>query len=309
MSLEIRVRYLWQSGDFKAQDNFFSKLIESAGFKISVIEDRGDFADLEIVSVFPPKFRKISATLKSIRDNYPYGVLDYELKAATFKYIERGNCKRRIWYSGENIRPPLMEDFDFFLSFDQDDYRGRNFYLPLYYQEIGLFNYENRVRVNTQVHQHSLTRVRQISARSKLACSFFSNPHPLRLEVIDSLKSLGEIDVFGKAVRNPVRYKDEVAKDYKYIVCFENDLFPGYITEKIIDAYRCGAIPLYWGDFGKDTNFNMESFFNLKDFDSISDLIDCIHNLSDSQYYEKQKLPLLKRYPDLSQIEAILTVF
>jgi hypothetical protein len=127
--------------------------------------------------------------------------------------------------------------------------------------------------------------------------------------VIDSLKSLGEIDVFGKAVSNPISYKDQVARDYKFIVCFENDLFPGYVTEKLIDAYKCGAIPIYWGDFGKDSNFNKESFFNLRDFDSVADLIDCIHGFSDSQYYEKQTLPLLNRYPDLSQIEAILTDF
>ena len=62
---ELRVRYLWQPGDFNPENNFFSKLIESAGLKVKVIEDRSTFADLEIVSVFPPRLRKLLGVINS----------------------------------------------------------------------------------------------------------------------------------------------------------------------------------------------------------------------------------------------------
>ena len=304
---ELKVRYLWQPGDFNLQDNFFSRAIEAAGLKVKVIEDSKAFADLELVSVFPPRIRKLGGMIRSIKQNYPYGVLDYELKASTFKSIERGNCSRRIWYSGENIRPPLLEDFDYFFSFDQDDFGGRNYYLPLYFQEIGLVNFKNSVRVSTFGQKTELTNPREKSTRDKFACTFFSNPQSIRLAALKSLQSLGEVDVFGRAVKKPVRYKEEVAKNYKYVVCFENDLYPGYVTEKLVDAYKCGAVPIYWGDLGSDTNLNRESFINLKDFSSLHDLIEYLRNLSESEYFEIQKRPLLKKIPDISEIISILT--
>jgi hypothetical protein len=41
--------------------------------------------------------------------------------------------------------------------------------------------------------------------------------------------------------------KQETLRKYNFILAFENSNFPGYITEKIIDAFKAGAVPLYWG--------------------------------------------------------------
>jgi len=46
---------------------------------------------------------------------------------------------------------------------------------------------------------------------------------------------------------------------FRYSMCPENKLFPGYVTEKIVEAHLAGAVPLYYGD--------VEAFpevFNLK---------------------------------------------
>jgi len=244
--------------------------------------------------------------LRSVSKNYPYGVLDYELKASTFKYVERGNCNRRIWYSGENIRPPLLEDFDYFFSFDQDDLGGRNFYLPLYFQDIGLVKFANRVRVSTSLKMNEFTAPREKSVRTKFACTFFSNPQPIRLAALKALQGLGEVDLFGKAVERPIRFKEEVAKNYKFVVCFENDLYPGYITEKLVDAYKCGAVPLYWGDLGSDTFLNRESFINLKDFKSLDEFIEYLRHMSESEFFEIQQQPLLRQIPNISEIVGLL---
>ncbi len=309
ISREVTVRYLWFSADFDPRDNFFSSLIESVGLKVKVIEDPKTYADLEIVSVFPPKRRRISAIFNSISQNYPYGVLDYELKALTFRYLPRGNSKRRIWYTGENIRPPLLEDFDFYFSFDQDDFGGKNFYLPLYYQEIGLGDFENRVRVQTAGDQLVLYKGREKSDRQKFACTFFSNPHAIRLAAIESLRSIGEIDVFGRGVGKPVQFKEELASEYKFVLCFENDLYPGYITEKLIDAYKCGAVPLYWGDLGIDEVINKDAFVNLKDFQTLADFNSFLGNMTPKQYSILQQAPMLKKIPDISDIVNVLTSF
>ena len=43
-------------------------------------------------------------------------------------------------------------------------------------------------------------------------------------------------------------------------IAFENTKFPGYVTEKIIEAWASGTIPIYYGDP------EIEKYFNLKFF-------------------------------------------
>lgn len=42
--------------------------------------------------------------------------------------------------------------------------------------------------------------------------------------------------------------KNRWLKNYKFNICFENGSSPGYITEKLFQAYAGGCIPIYWGD-------------------------------------------------------------
>lgn len=40
---------------------------------------------------------------------------------------------------------------------------------------------------------------------------------------------------------------DKIFRRYRYVLCMENADVPGYMTEKIFNAYKAGAIPIYWG--------------------------------------------------------------
>jgi len=41
--------------------------------------------------------------------------------------------------------------------------------------------------------------------------------------------------------------KQQIMSNYKFAICFENMSYPGYITEKIIDCFHAGVIPIYLG--------------------------------------------------------------
>lgn len=41
--------------------------------------------------------------------------------------------------------------------------------------------------------------------------------------------------------------KLECLKQYKFNLCAENDIYDGYVTEKLFDSVKCGCIPLYMG--------------------------------------------------------------
>lgn len=68
--------------------------------------------------------------------------------------------------------------------------------------------------------------------------------HKLRHEAI---KALGDkVDVYGRGY-NPVEYKLDALKDYQYSIVIENEKTEGFFTEKLIDCFVTGAIPIYWG--------------------------------------------------------------
>jgi hypothetical protein len=73
----------------------------------------------------------------------------------------------------------------------------------------------------------------------------------------------------------------DIFNNYKFVLCMENKIVPGYITEKIINAYLGGAIPIYWGD-SKSVNyfFNPDSFININNFNRFNDCIDYILELN-----------------------------
>lgn len=41
--------------------------------------------------------------------------------------------------------------------------------------------------------------------------------------------------------------KIKCLKQYKFNLCAENDIYNGYVTEKIFDSIKCGCVPLYMG--------------------------------------------------------------
>ena len=52
-------------------------------------------------------------------------------------------------------------------------------------------------------------------------------------------------------------------------------------TEKIVNAFYSGSIPVYWGSENIGEFFNKKAFINVNDFESIEKCIDYIFNLSD----------------------------
>lgn len=67
----------------------------------------------------------------------------------------------------------------------------------------------------------------------------------------------------------------------KFVLAMENSIGNGYVTEKIVNAFYSGAIPIYWGSPNINDLFNKDAFINVNDFKNIDECIDYINNLSD----------------------------
>jgi hypothetical protein len=219
------------------------------------------------------------------------------------------NAKFNLWYTGENQRPPYG-DWDAYLSFDSKIPHERNFYLPLWLLTSTNWIHElNLSYWGTPAPKlENLLSERKIG-RKKIgfACAFIGKNYPVRLHAIESLRNIGKVDVFGEGARNPVKNPSIIAQDYKFVLCFENDLYPGYVTEKPVEAYLCGAIPLYYGidSFGY---LNKQAIINLNDSYSLENWLECVenHHRDDSIYAETFTQKLLNKTPDLNELISFL---
>lgn len=75
--------------------------------------------------------------------------------------------------------------------------------------------------------------------------------HDARYRALGELHNQHVLKVYGRGwpdgFADPVDDKIEAMKLYKYALCMENGSYPGYITEKVIDCFVAGVVPIYAG--------------------------------------------------------------
>lgn len=68
--------------------------------------------------------------------------------------------------------------------------------------------------------------------------------------------------------RGKAKSKYKTLSEYKFILCFENMIMPGYITEKIFDCLFSGTIPIYLGAPDISNYVNNNCFIDFRDFNN-----------------------------------------
>jgi hypothetical protein len=64
---------------------------------------------------------------------------------------------------------------------------------------------------------------------------------------------------------------------HRFALVFENADEPGYVTEKIVNAFMGGSVPLYWGSDGyAQRMFNRDAFIDLADFRSAKEMVEYV---------------------------------
>lgn len=107
----------------------------------------------------------------------------------------------------------------------------------------------------------------------------YCEEHIHRLEVAEKMFETGMVDVCGNGIRS-IGKKEEALCDYMFSIAMENARYPGNFTEKILDCFATGTIPIYSGDPQIDKVFNPDGIITLtEDFHP--------DQLSRTLYYEK----------------------
>lgn len=298
---------MWFWSTFNPEENFFLELLKLRNYNIEIVKDPNQECDLEIVSCFVPIRNSNILRIKHLMQNLPHGQPDINLLYPRIFRPKTKNFKRRVWYGPENLRPPFQNDLHGTLSFEQDDLRGFNAYCPNWYELAGILSPYFNPRVGVTVRAEALLEPRKLeSEKTKFACAFIGKPDQTRFRAIRELEKIGAVDVFGPLVGKPIQSKTEIASEYKYILCFENDIYPGYVTEKPLEAYLAQAVPLYWGQLDINSPINEACLVNLVNFASMEQWIEFIGSIDEQSYRRLYEQPFLRKIPDLSEITKIL---
>ena len=84
----------------------------------------------------------------------------------------------------------------------------------------------------------------------------------------------------------------DIYKDYKFVIAMENLCKDGYVTEKILNAFYSGAIPIYWGSNNITKFFNKKAFINVSDFNTFEECVNYVVNMTDEQIREMSNEPI-----------------
>jgi hypothetical protein len=95
----------------------------------------------------------------------------------------------------------------------------------------------------------------------------FTTGHNKRFEIMDKFRF--NIDLFGRGLKE-IKLKEEGLNEYMFSFAIENDKYDTYFTEKILDCFATGTIPIYWGTdkiseyFNKDGIIMYDENFDIK---------------------------------------------
>lgn len=211
------------------------------------------------------------------------------------------NCVR-IFYTGECVSPDFNIT-DYAIGFDNLIFNDRYIRIPLY----RLFQYRNDLKRAYDIKKHNL--------EEKDFCSFVcsnDNGMPERTKMFELLQSYKDVASGGRYRNNvggPVPDKNKFLEKYRFNIAFENCMCEGYTTEKIVQAFAAGTIPIYYGNPNIDKEFNSKSFINCHLYNNFEEVLDEVKRINEDEKLYNLMLSekfTLNDYLDNSDLEAFL---
>jgi hypothetical protein len=110
--------------------------------------------------------------------------------------------------------------------------------------------------------------------------------HRLRHDFISKYKEKMSFDIYGgltsgNSGHRPITCKSEGLSDYRFSIVIENVKKDFFFTEKIIDSFVTGTIPVYWGSNNIGDYFDDRGIIK---FDSLQDLDSILQTLNNDTY-------------------------
>ena len=215
-----------------------------------------------------------------IFSDYPDYVVFSEFGGQNYDIENKINCVK-LFLSIEN-RDPNFANTDYAIGIHYIDKEDRYFRKP------------------TETHQlsaiqtvYNVTKVKNIDVSKKKFCAWVVSNGGGRVRNLffDKLSQYKVVDSgghFRNNVGGSVGDKIQFLTNYKFSICMENSKTQGYISEKLVDCFEAGTIPIYYGDDTILELLNNKSYIHIKNEDEFDEKIELIKKIdnNDTLYQE-----------------------
>jgi hypothetical protein len=195
--------------------------------------------------------------------------------------IDRQLSKRTIppctlFHTAENLRYDHVKA-DFAISHDLDIVSDRHFRLP-YWMEVIDWSHEGLIGNRNPRYGELLSLERlqaplgdQFLKRAQKAVLMSSHLREPRATCLSALQKVMPVDGMGPYFNQSIKdhhssnfYKKDILQQYAFNLCPENGIYPGYVTEKIPEAFAARCLPVTYVDQSVAVDFNPSAFINLE---------------------------------------------
>lgn len=178
-------------------------------------------------------------------------------------------------YGYQNIH--LVEDYyDYIFTYNEELLSRSPKYKKMYFGACWV------TPKNTKIYEK--TKMVSIVASNKK----WTKGHIFRHECIEKLHHKHNFDLWGSGYKYFENIEEERVKpfkDYRYNIVIENGRLNNYFTDKILDCFAVGSIPIYWGDPKIKDLFDERGFYT---FETIEELDEILNNISIDDYESKK---------------------
>lgn len=298
----MKISVLYQYPDFI--NSTFFKLIESES-KSAIKITHPKSADIVIYGPFCRKVKTLGPFVKR------------KPKTEPLKLKSRKNQPINVFHSIENARHNSAYDYSISFDFSQD--KDREFRFPYWMESID-WEHEGIAREKPRrlseffkIDDLMSPLGNGFTKRNQRCAAIFGQKTEPRMQLIRALQNRLPIDGYGRAFNPSIKNsqlsgfnKDEILRSYSYNLCPENSLYPGYYTEKILEAFGCGCLPISWADPNVTHDFNENAFINLLPYAS-EGYVTALDQLRDSSALDRfTDSALLTNKPSLEPLRDFI---
>ena len=189
----------------------------------------------------------------------------------------------------DNWDPAYHDQFSKVLTWDDRLVNGKN-----YIKHNFTVDWEDRLACDKTRGQFFSNKLAVMIQTAKN----FDHPNSLygkRIELIQWFKdkAIFDLDLYGRGwdIRGVPFYKgltqNKLAtyRNYKFAITFENcNNATGYVSEKILDAFMAGIVPVYWGAPNVQDHIPTDCFVDMRHFNSFADMYNFLSNMTYGEY-------------------------
>lgn len=185
--------------------------------------------------------------------------------------IEPRHYRNDVYKKVEN----LINYFDLILTYDQNLIKNN--------KNCRFIPSDTVVIENESIKLHQKKNLVSFSLSDKN----FLEGHKFRMQLLKNLKKTNyTIDYYGSGPNNFVKLRSDTIKDYYFSIAIENGILENYFTDRILDCFAVGTIPIYRGAKNISNYFDDNGIITFTEQDELISILD---NLSVDLYNKKFK--------------------